>query len=73
VENEAMDLEKNTGSYIAKERELAEFATELRELTESGVLKSISDFDLWLQDVEEECKYCFPEIKKIVSKLISYK
>jgi len=48
------------------QKEFEEFLSEMNDLIHSGILRSEADFILWLEEVEEECQYCFNEIRVFV-------
>ena len=50
-----------------KKLELFGFVSEMNDLIDKGVLRDPSDFQLWLDDVENECIHCFNEISEIVN------
>ena len=50
--------------------ELAGFMAEMQELISNGTLRHPDDFELWLEDVESECRYCYSDLKQIVNHYI---
>jgi hypothetical protein len=57
---------------LDKKIELLEFVSEMNDLIDKGILRRPSDFQLWLEDVQEECIHCFEEISQIVQMYIKH-
>ncbi len=55
------------------QQEFEEFLTEMNDLIQSGVLSRKCDFQLWLEEVEDECNYCFKELSEFVEEHIQSK
>ncbi|MEA1897411.1 MAG: hypothetical protein U9N53_07080 [Bacteroidota bacterium] len=55
------------------QQEFDEFLSEMSDLINSGALRGRYDFQLWLEEVESECKYCFKELSEFVEKYIQQK
>ena len=63
-----MQEEKNNA-----QQEFDEFLSEMSDLINSGVLRGRFDFQLWLEEVEGECNYCFKELSEFVDEYIKQK
>ena len=63
-----MQEEKNNA-----QQEFDEFLSEMSDLINSGALRGRSDFHLWLEEVEDECNYCFKELSEFVEEYIQQK
>ena len=63
-----MQEEKNNA-----QKEFDEFLSEMSDLINLGALKVRYDFQLWLEEVEDECNYCFKELSEFVEEYIQQK
>ena len=61
-----------SGKISNREIELAEFISEMNDLIEKGILRQASDFQLWLEDVQGECRLCYHDLTGIVHKYMEY-
>jgi hypothetical protein len=57
----------------AKQQEFEEFLTEMNDLLKRGAIRNKSDFRLWLEEVEEECMYCFEGLTDFVEEYMKLK
>ena len=55
------------------QQEFDEFLSEMSDLINLGALSGRYDFYLWLEEVEDECNYCFKELSKFVEEYIQQK
>ena len=55
------------------QQEFDEFLSEMSDLINSGALRGRFDFQLWLEEVEDECIYCFKELSAFVEAYIQQK
>ena len=55
------------------QQEFDEFLSEMSDLINSGALRGRFDFQLWLEDVEDECNYCFKELSEFVEAYLQQK
>ena len=46
--------------------ELLGFVAEMNDLIDKDILRTASDYRLWLEEVEDECVHCYHEITEIV-------
>ena len=52
------------------QQEFNEFLSEMNELIHSGIIRNKNDFRLWLEEVQEECQYCFEELSVYVEEYV---
>ena len=55
------------------QQEFDEFLSEMSDLINLGALSGRYDFYLWLEEVEDECNYCFKELSEFVEEYIQQK
>jgi len=58
---------------LNKQKEFEEFLIEMNDLLKRGAIRNKSDFRLWLEEVEEECKYCFQGLSEFVEEYMQLK
>ena len=56
-----------------RQQEFEEFLIEMNDLLKKGIIRNKSDFRLWLEEVEEECKYCFKGLSEFAEEFIKMK
>jgi len=58
---------------LCKQQEFEEFLMEMNDLLKKGAIRNKSDFRMWLEEVEEECKYCFQGLAEFVEEYMRLK